>query len=107
MTTFDSREHAFESKFAHDEEMVFRADARRNKLLGLWAADLMGVTGEAAEDYAKSVVKADLSEAGHEDVYRFVADYLGAKTDEATLRAKMDELHAEAKTQIMNEVDDS
>ncbi|MFT7593371.1 MAG: hypothetical protein ACI8R4_000684 [Paracoccaceae bacterium] len=106
MTTFDSREQAFESKFAHDEQMVFRADARRNKLLGLWAAGLIGVTGQDAAEFAKTVVKADLSEAGHEDVYRFVAAYLGDKADEATLRAKMAELHAEAKSQIMTETSD-
>ncbi|GFE64127.1 DUF1476 domain-containing protein [Litoreibacter roseus] len=104
MTTFDSREDAFENKFAHDAEMQFKAEARRNKLLGLWAADLMGKSGEDAADYAKEVVKADFEEAGDEDVYRKVAGDLGDKADEATIRTKMLELMAEAKGQIMSEV---
>ena len=77
MTTFDERENAFEAKYAHDADMQFKADARRNKLLGLWAADLMGLKGEAAADYAKEVVKSDFEEAGHEDVFRKVAGDLG------------------------------
>lgn len=105
MTTFDDREHAFEAKFAHDAEMQFKADARRNKLLGLWAADLMGKTGSAADDYAREVVKSDFEEAGHEDVYRKVSGDLGSLADEATIRAKMAELLAEAKAQIMSETD--
>ncbi|MEL7097840.1 MAG: DUF1476 domain-containing protein [Pseudomonadota bacterium] len=104
MSTFDDRENAFENKYAHDAEMQFKAEARRNKLLGLWAAELMGKTGDAAADYAKEVVKADFEEAGHEDVYRKVAGDLGDKADEATIRAKMAELMAEAKAQIMSEV---
>ena len=67
MTTFDKREEGFEKKFAHDEELRFKAMARRNKLLGLWAAEKLGLTGTAAEDYAKSVVKADFEEAGDDD----------------------------------------
>ncbi|MEO1240185.1 MAG: DUF1476 domain-containing protein, partial [Pseudomonadota bacterium] len=59
MSSFDDRENAFENKFAHDAEMQFKAEARRNKLLGLWAADLMGITGDAADDFAKEVVKSD------------------------------------------------
>jgi len=104
MTTFDDREHAFESKYAHDEEMRFRAEARRNKLLGLWAADLMGLTGDTAASYAKDVVRADFEEAGHEDVVRKVAADLGDKSDPDTIRAKMADLLVEAKAQIMNEV---
>lgn len=104
MTTFDDRENAFENKFAHDAEMQFRAEARRNKLLGLWAADLMGKTEAEAEAYAAEVVKADFEEAGDEDVYRKLAGDLGDKADEATIRAKMLELSAVAKGQIMNEV---
>jgi hypothetical protein len=103
MTTFDDRENAFESKYAHDAEMQFKADARRNKLLGLWAADLMGKSGDDAAAYAKEVVKADFEEAGHEDVYRKVSGDLGDKADERTIRMKMDELMAEAKAQIMKE----
>ena len=103
MTTFDDRENAFESKFAHDEELRFRCEARRNKLLGLWAAELMGKSGDAAADYAKEVVSADFEEAGDEDVFRKVAGDLGDRADAATIRAKMAELMAEAKRQVMNE----
>ncbi|KIC48894.1 DUF1476 domain-containing protein [Tateyamaria sp. ANG-S1] len=105
MSTFDDRENAFENKFAHDAEMQFKADARRNKLLGLWAADLMGKTGDAAAEYAREVVKSDFEEAGDEDVYRKVSGDLGAKADEATIRAKMTELMVEAKAQLMQEID--
>lgn len=103
MSSFDDRENAFESKFAHDAEMQFKADARRNKLLGLWVAELLGKTGDEAADYAKEVVKSDFEEAGHEDVFRKVSGDLGDKADEATIRAKMKELMVEAKGQIMNE----
>ena len=77
MTTFDDRENAFENKFAHDQEMQFRAEARRNKLMGLWVADILGKTGDEAEAYARDVVKADFEEAGHEDVMRKVMADLG------------------------------
>ena len=103
MSSFDERENAFENKYAHDAEMQFKAEARRNKLLGLWAADLMGKSGDDAADYAKEVVKSDFEEAGDEDVYRKVSGDLGSKADEDTIRAKMKELMAEAKSQIMNE----
>ncbi|WP_299614483.1 DUF1476 domain-containing protein [uncultured Tateyamaria sp.] len=105
MSTFDDREHAFENKFAHDAEMQFKADARRNKLLGLWAAELMGKSGDAAAEYAREVVKSDFEEAGDEDVYRKVSGDLGDKADEETIRAKMAELMAEAKAQLMKEID--
>ena len=104
MTTFDDRETAFESKFAHDADMQFRAEARRNKLLGLWAAELMGKSGDAATDYAMSVVNADFEEAGIEDVVRKVAADLGAKASADEIRAKMAELLKVAKSQLMNEV---
>ena len=104
MTTFDDREKAFETKFAHDAEMQFKAEARRNKLLGLWAADLMGKSGDDAADYAKEVVRADFEEAGDEDVYRKVAGDLGNKATEATIRAKMTELMVKAKAQMMTEL---
>lgn len=103
MTTFDDREHAFENKFAHDAQMQFKAEARRNKLLGLWAAGLMGKSGEEAEAYAKEVIKADFEEAGYEDVIRKVAGDLGDKSDDATIRAKLNEFLAEAKAQIYSE----
>ncbi|APX11388.1 DUF1476 domain-containing protein [Tateyamaria omphalii] len=105
MSTFDDRENAFENKFAHDAEMQFKADARRNKLLGLWAAELMGKTGDEAAEYAREVVKSDFEEAGDEDVYRKVSGDLGAKAEEATIRAKMVELMAEAKAQLMKEIE--
>ena len=105
MSTMKDRENAFENKFAHDAEMQFKAEARRNKLLGLWAADLLGKSGDDAADYAKEVVKADFEEAGDEDVYRKVAGDLGTKADEATIRAKMVSLMAEAKGQILAEED--
>lgn len=104
MTTFDDRENAFENKFAHDAEMQFKADARRNKLLGLWAAELMGKSGDDADAYAKEVVKADFEEAGHEDVYRKVAGDLGDKASEAEIRAKMAEFMSTAKAQLMEEI---
>ncbi|MDW3221326.1 MAG: DUF1476 domain-containing protein [Paracoccaceae bacterium] len=104
MTTFDDRENAFENKYAHDADMQFRAEARRNKLLGLWAAELLGKSGDDAAEYAKEVIKSDFEEAGDEDVYRKVSGDLGAKADEATIRAKMAEMMVEAKAQLMNEV---
>ena len=104
MTTFDDREHAFEAKFAHDADMQFKADARRNKLLGLWAAELMGKSGDDAAEYAKEVVKADFEEAGHEDVVRKVAADLGDKSNPDEIRAKMAELLVIAKGQLASEV---
>ncbi|MBC7739435.1 MAG: DUF1476 domain-containing protein [Candidatus Saccharibacteria bacterium] len=103
MTTFDDRETAFESKFAHDADMQFRAEARRNKLLGLWAADLMGVTGDAAAAYAREVVAADFDEPGIEDVVRKVAADLGDKATADQIRAKMADLMGTAKAQLMSE----
>ncbi|SFE03450.1 DUF1476 domain-containing protein [Roseivivax sediminis] len=103
MTTFDDRENAFEAKFAHDEEMKFRAEARRNKLLGLWAAEKLGLSGEAADSYAREVVKADFEEAGHEDVVRKVAGDLGDKSSPDEIRAQMAECLLEAKKQLAEE----
>ncbi|WP_170324826.1 DUF1476 domain-containing protein [Ruegeria arenilitoris] len=105
MTTFDEREYAFEAKFAHDEEMQFKAQARCNKLLGLWAAEKLGKTGADAEDYAKAVVTADLEEAGHEDVVRKVSGDLGSLSSDDEVRAKMAELLPEAKAQVLSETD--
>ena len=104
MSTFNDRENAFENKFAHDSEMQFKAEARRNKLLGLWAAGLLGKTGDDASAYAAEVVKSDFEEAGEEDVYRKVSGDLGSRADEATIRAKMAELMAEAKAQLMQDL---
>jgi hypothetical protein len=100
MSTFDERETAYEAKFVLDADMQFRADARANKLLGLWAAALLGKTGEEAEAYAQEVVKSDFAEAGHEDVVRFVAEALGTRADVAAVRAKRAEFLASAKAQI-------
>lgn len=105
MSTFDDREKAFENKYKHDEEMLFKAQARTNKLLGLWAAELMGKSGDAAQAYAKEVIIADFEEAGHEDVVRKVAADLGDLADADTVRAKLAELGAIAKDQVMKEVD--
>jgi hypothetical protein len=103
MTTFNNRENAFENKYAHDEEMQFKAIARRNKLVGLWAAELMGKTGTEADEYAKTVVLADFEEAGHEDVVRKISgDLKGAATDDA-IRAKMAELLPQAQHEILTE----
>jgi len=104
MTTFDDRDTAFESKFAHDAEMQFKAEARRNKLLGLWAAGLLGKSGDDASAYATEVVKADFQEAGDEDVYRKLAGDLGDKATEAEIRAKMVELMSTDKAQLMSEI---
>lgn len=101
MTSFDSREKAFEDRFAHDADLRFRAEARGNKLLGLWAAGILGHSGAAADAYAASVVVADIAEAGHEDVVRkLVADLAGTGTDEAMIRAHVAEALAEARRQI-------
>ncbi len=103
MTAMDDREKAFENKFAHDQELKFKAEARRNKLLGLWAAGLLGRTD--ADAYARDVVAADFVEAGDEDVFRKVrADFDAANVQitDADLRAKMNALLIEAAEQIQN-----
>jgi hypothetical protein len=100
-TTFDKREEGFEKKFAHDEELRFKAMARRNKLLGLWAAGLLGKEAAEAEAYAKEVVLADFEEAGDNDVLRkVVKDLEGTGVDEQQVRAKMNELLAQAVQQV-------
>ena len=101
MTTFDKREEGFEKKFALDEELKFKATARRNKLLGLWAAGALGKSGADADAYAKEVVAADFEEAGDDEVMRKVAKDLAAKgVTEEEVRAKMTELLNEAVRQI-------
>jgi len=100
-TTFDKREEGFEKKFAHDEELRFKAYARRNKLLGLWAAGVLGKAAADAEAYAKEVVLADFEEAGDNDVLRkVVKDLQGTGIDEQQVRAKMTELLSQAVQQI-------
>ncbi|MCZ7677183.1 MAG: DUF1476 domain-containing protein [Roseovarius sp.] len=103
MTTFDDRRDAFENKYKHDEEMKFKVQMRCNKLLGLWAAELLGKTGSDADAYALEVVKSDFEEAGHEDVIRKVAGDLGDLADADTIRGKMDALLTVAKEQVMKE----
>ncbi len=104
MATFENREKGFENKFAHDEELKFKAEARRNKLLGEWAAGEMGHSD--AEAYAKEVILADFEEAGDEDVFRKIRgdfDAKGTSIDDDTIRAKMSELFAIAVEQIQSE----
>lgn len=103
MSTFDKRQHGYESKFAHDEELRFKANARRNKLLGLWAAEKLGLSGEKAQAYALEVVKSDFEEPGDEDVFRKVrSDFDAKQVDQSDhqIRRTMDELMAEAVVQI-------
>jgi len=104
MTTFDDRENAFEAKFAHDADMQFRAEARRNKLLGLWAAGLLGKSADDAATYAAEVIASDFDEAGIEDVVRKVAADLGSASSADAIRAKMAELLPVAKAQLMSEI---
>jgi hypothetical protein len=103
MSTFNDREKGYESKFARDEELKFKATARRNKLLGLWVAEKLGKSGDAAEAYAKEVIKSDFEEPGDEDVFRKVRGDLDAgKVDisDHQIRREMDELMDEAVRQI-------
>ncbi|MBY8825822.1 DUF1476 domain-containing protein [Sphingomonas colocasiae] len=104
MTTFDDRERAFETKFARDEEMMFRITARRNRLVGQWAAEKMGLTPEETDAYAKAVVQADFEEAGDEDVIRKLLGDLtsaGLEIDEAGVRVALEEKTVEARRQLM------
>ena len=106
MTTFDDRERAFETKYARDEEMQFRIIARRNRLLGEWAARLMGLSDEESSSYAKDVVRADFEEAGDEDVIRKVLGDLtsaGVEADEARIREALEHKTVEARRQIMEQ----
>ncbi len=106
MTTFNDREKAFEDKYKHDQELQFRVEVRRNKLLGLKIAELLGLEGDAADAYAKEVVASDFEEAGDEDVFRKVFADLQAKNvdfSEHRLRKLMEDLREEAKNQVMSE----
>ena len=103
MTTFDEREQGYEAKFAHDQDMEFKAHARRNRLLGIWAAELMGLQKQHLEDYAKAVVKSDLDQRGEEDVLRKVFEDLkgaGVHVSEGEVRRRMDELFAQAREDV-------
>jgi hypothetical protein len=106
MTTFDNRKEGFENKFAHDEGLRFKANARRNKLLGLWAAEKLGYTGEAANEYAMEVVRADFVEAGDGDVFRKIKEDFAAKNvnqSDHQIRRTMDELLSTAVQQVQSE----
>jgi hypothetical protein len=106
MSTFDKRENAFENKFAHDEELRFKAEARRNKLLGLWAAEKLGKTGADADAYAREVIAADIEEAGDEDVFRKVRrdfDAAGVTQSDHQIRRTMDELLQKAVAEIKSQ----
>ena len=103
MTTFDKREEGFEKQFARDEELKFKASARRNKLLGLWAAEKLGLSGAQAEAYAKEVIMADFEEAGDNDVFRKIRRDLDAKgiaQSDHQIRRTMDELMAKAIAEV-------
>jgi hypothetical protein len=107
MTTFDDRERAEEAKFAHDEEMIFRIQARRNRLVGQWAAERMGLSTAETDAYAKSVVQADFEEAGDEDVVRkLLGDLISAGIDanEGEVRVALSEKAIEARRALMGEV---
>ena len=106
MTTFNNREKAFEDKYKHDQDLQFKVEVRRNKLLGLWVAELLGLSGADADAYAKEVVSADFEEPGDADVVRKVLSDTEPKNldlNEHSLRKKMDELLTVAKDQIMSE----
>jgi len=106
MASFEDREKGFERKFAHDEELKFKATARRNRLLGLWAAEQMGITGDAAQAYAREVIKADLVEPGEEDVFRKIRgdfDAKGVSQSDHQIRRKMADTMGEAVGQIESE----
>jgi len=106
MTTFNDREKAFEDKYKHDQDLQFKVEVRRNKLLGLWVAEMLGLSGADAEAYAKEVVSADFEEPGDADVIRKIQGDTKPKNidlSEHRLRKKMDELIAVAKEQIMSE----
>lgn len=99
MTTFDEREKGFEKKFAHDQDLKFKSEARRNKLLAEWAAAKLGIAGEAVDDYVKAVRRADFEEAGDDDVFRKIRkdfDDKGVAISDAELRAAMDDFLAKA-----------
>lgn len=104
MTTFDDRERAFESKFAHDQEMMFRITARRNRLVGEWAAGLMGLNAAETDAYAKAVVQADFEEAGDEDMVRKLLGDLvsaGVDIDDARIRHALEDKLVEARRQLL------
>ncbi|WP_128253503.1 DUF1476 domain-containing protein [Falsirhodobacter deserti] len=107
MTNLNDRARAFETQYARDADKQFRAEARRNRLLGAWAADVQGMTGAEAEEYAASVVRADFQEAGHEDVVRKLVEDLRGHASEPEIRAKLAEYEIEAKAQLADQNSES
>jgi hypothetical protein len=104
MTTFDERENAFEAKFALDSELQFKAEARRNKLIGLWAADLLGKMGIEAEEYALDVIRSDFEQPGDDDVIRKLTADLEQKASESEIRSQLVAFMIKSKEQIQNEL---
>ena len=105
MSGFDKRREGYENKFAHDEQLKFKATARRNKLLGLWAAEKMGITGEAADAYAKEVIKSDYEEAGDDDVFRKIRKDFDAQSvavSDHQIRREMEDLMHKAVEQVQS-----
>ncbi|MEI4487099.1 DUF1476 domain-containing protein [Frigidibacter sp. MR17.14] len=104
MTTFDDRERAFETKFAHDAAMQFRATSRRNRLVALWAAELMGKSSDEAADYAAELQRADMAAPGQDDLLRRLTADLDGRADEQTIRGRMELCLDEARAQILAEI---
>ena len=101
MSSFDEREKSFEKKFAHDEEIKFKVNAKRNKYLGQWASQILGYDQEKEKEYIQSVIKADFEEAGDEDVFRKLkADLVDHNTSDEDIRKKMNELNEKAKSEF-------
>ena len=102
MSTFDERKDGFENKFAHEQDIAFKIEALRNKLLGAWAAELKGLNNDETQQYIKDVVKSDFQEAGDDDVFRKLKDDLEGLIDEEAIRAKMNECLQSAKDEVSN-----
>ncbi len=105
MSNMDDRKNAFENKFAHDAELQFKVESRRNKLVGQWAANMLDKNDSDTKKYILEVIKSDFEEAGDEDVFRKLSDDLGEKATAEDIRAKMSECLATAKSQIMENLD--
>lgn len=103
MSTFDERQQAFEAKFAHDAELLFRAEARRNRLVGIWAGEMLGKKGDAMESYIRDVIKTDFQRAGDEVVLEKLAKDLEGMASREDIREKLDTCFATAKAQVIGE----
>ena len=100
MSSFDERKDAFENKFAHDQQMQFKIEAHRNKMLGAWAAELLNLSESKVEDYIKEVIRSDFEESGDEDVFRKLRNDLDGLIEEEDLRKKMGEFYEKAKAKL-------